>query len=191
MIKHKDQRVGIFIDVSNMYHSAKNLYGANVNFAKILERAVAGRKLIRATAYVIRSQSQEEEGFFDALQKQGFEVKVKDLQIFPTGEKKADWDVGIAVDAIEMRSKLDVVIIVSGDGDYIPLVKYLQHEGCLVEAIAFSKTASMKLREATDDFIDLCQDEKAFLFRKKFLKNNSSPLKIENLGNGRKKFVVK
>lgn len=191
MLKHKDQRVGVFIDVSNMYHSAKNLYNANVNFAKILERAVSGRRLIRAIAYVIRSQSQEEEGFFDALEKQGFEVKIKDLQIFPTGEKKADWDVGIAVDAIEMRSKLDVVVMVSGDGDYIPLVQYLQHQGCLVEALAFSKTASMKLREATDDFIDLCQDEKAFLLRKKFTKNSSSSLKIENLGNGGKKFVVK
>ena len=70
MIKHPDQRVGVFVDVQNMYHSAKNLYKAKVNFGKILEIAVSGRKLIRAIAYVIRSQSKEEEGFFEALELQ-------------------------------------------------------------------------------------------------------------------------
>lgn len=164
MMKHRDQRVGVFVDVANMYHSAKNLYGTKVNFKKVLEAAIANRQLIRAIAYVIRSESEEEKPFFDALDKQGFEVKVKDLQIFAGGAKKADWDVGIAVDAIKMADRLDSVVLVSGDGDYRPLVTYLQEsKGCQVELIAFGKTTSAKLLEVIDDFIDLGQDPKRFL----------------------------
>ena len=194
MIKHKDQRVGVFVDVSNMYHSAKNLYGANVNFANILEDAVAGRRLIRAIAYVIRSQSQEEEGFFEALSKQGFEVKQKDLQVFVTGEKKGDWDVGLAIDAIKFINKLDVIVLVTGDGDHIPLVEYLKDNGCIVESVAFSKTMSSKLREVVDDFIDLGENEKRYLLnrrRRTIRKPIATRPKIEKMSGGRKKFVVK
>ena len=165
MIKHREQRVGILVDVSNMYHSAKNLYNRKTNFKEILAKAVAGRKLIRATAYAIRTENEEEMPFFEALSQQGFEVKMKDLQIFADGAKKADWDVGIAIDAIKLAPKLDVIVIVSGDGDYLPLVSYLQHnKGCLVEVMAFRKTTSSRLVEEADDFIDLGSDPK-FLLR--------------------------
>jgi len=161
MIKHEEQRVGVFIDVSNMYHSAKNLYGKKVNFKEILKDAVAGRKLIRATAYVIKTESEEELHFFEALSQQGFEVRMKDLQNFAGGIKKADWDVGIAVDAIKLGDKLDVIVLVSGDGDYLPLVSYLQNtKGCLVEVMAFRQTASSKLIEESDDFTNLSDSRK-------------------------------
>ncbi|MDD2680493.1 MAG: NYN domain-containing protein [Patescibacteria group bacterium] len=166
MIKHKEQRVGILVDVANMYHSAKNLYSRRVNFKEILTKAVADRKLIRATAYVIHSESEEETAFFEALNQQGFEVRMKDLQIFAGGAKKADWDVGIAIDAIKLADKLDVIIIVSGDGDYLPLVSYLQNnKGCLVEVMAFRKTCSSRLIEEVDDFTDLGSDRKYLLGR--------------------------
>ena len=152
------------MDVANMYHSAKNLYGARVNFKEVLKTAVASRRLIRAIAYVIKSSSIEEEGFFDALDKQGFEVKSKDLQIFLSGAKKADWDVGIAVDTIKLADKLDVVILVTGDGDYTPLVHYLkENKGCLVEVIGFGKTTSSKLREVADDFINMDEHQKMLI----------------------------
>jgi len=164
MIKHKEQRVGVLVDVANLYHSAKNLFGAKVNFKEVLRTAVEGRKLIRAIAYVIRSESEEERAFFSALDKQGFEVKSKDLQIFAGGVKKADWDVGIAVDAIKLADRLDTIIIVSGDGDYVPLVRYLQeNKGCRVEVAAFAKTTSSKLLEICEDFTDLGSDLKKFL----------------------------
>ncbi|MAF14064.1 MAG: hypothetical protein CMI53_04205 [Parcubacteria group bacterium] len=164
MIKHEEQRVGVFVDVANMYHSAKNLYGAKVNFEEVLNTAIAKRKLIRAIAYVIKSESEEERGFFGALDSQGFEVKAKDLQVFAGGAKKADWDVGIAVDAIKLADRLDSIIIVSGDGDYIPLVTYLrENKGCQVEVLAFGKTTSSRLIEAVDDFIDLGKDTKKYL----------------------------
>jgi len=163
MIKHKEQRVGVLVDVSNMYHSAKNIYNRKVDFKEILTAAVAGRKLIRATAYVIKTETEEGMPFFEALSQQGFEVKMKDLQIFNSGAKKADWDVGITMDAIKLADKLDVIILVSGDGDYLPLVSYLQNtKGCLVEVMAFRQTASSKLIEESDDFINL-SDNKKFL----------------------------
>jgi len=153
--------VGVLVDVSNMYHSAKNLYKRNVDFSEVLKTAVAGRKLIRAIAYAIKTKSGEEDPFLEALVKQGFEVKVKDLQIFLSGVKKADWDVGISVDAIKLANNLDVIVLVTGDGDYLPLVEYLQHtRGCLVEVVAFPKTCSSKLMEAADDFIDLSEYKK-------------------------------
>ncbi len=165
MMKHKEQRVGIFVDVANMYHSAKNLYTARVNFNEVLKGAVDGRRLVRAIAYVIKSNSTEEQSFFEALDKVGFEVKMKDLQVFAGGAKKADWDVGIAVDAIAMASKLDVVVLVTGDGDFTPLVEYLQFQGHLVEVMAFGETTSQRLREAVDDFTDLSTDKRRFLIR--------------------------
>ena len=161
MIKHREQRVGILVDVSNMYHSAKNLYNRKTNFKEILAKAVAGRKLIRATAYAIKTETEEETPFFEALVQQGFEVRIKDLQIFPDGSKKADWDVGLAIDAIKISEKMDVIVIVSGDGDYLPLVSYLQdNKGCLVEVMAFRKTTSSRLIEEVDDFTDLGSDPK-------------------------------
>lgn len=163
MIKHKDQRVGVFVDVSNMYYSSRNLFGSRTNFGKVLEAAVADRKLIRATAYVIKAEAPEEAKFFDALDKQGFEVKRKDLQVFVGGAKKGDWDVGIAIDTISMASKLDVVVLVTGDGDFVPLVEYLQFLGQRVEVMAFSETASKNLVEAADDFFDMSSNREQFL----------------------------
>lgn len=161
MIKHKEQRVGVLVDVSNMYHSAKNLYKKRVDFKEVLKDVVANRKLIRATAYVIKTETEEEMPFFEALSQQGFEVKMKDLQIFAGGAKKADWDVGITVDAIKLGNNLDVIILITGDGDYVPLVNYLQNtQGCLVEVAAFRQTASSKLVEEADDFINLSENKK-------------------------------
>ena len=164
VIKHKNQRVGVFIDTQNLYHSAKNLYNARVNFGAILEAAVGDRNLIRARAYVVTTESGEEQPFFEALHKIGIEVKTKDLQIFLGGAKKADWDVGLAVDAISMAPKLDAVIIASGDGDFVPLVEYLQtNMGCQVEAVSFGRSSSSRLKESVDDFIDLDKEPKKFL----------------------------
>ncbi len=166
VIKHKEQRVGVFIDAQNMYHSAKNLYRAKVNFKEILKTAVAGRKLIRAIAYGIKTEAGEERAFFEALIRIGIETKIKDLQIFPGGMKKGDWDVGMAVDAIEQAEKLDAIVLITGDGDFAPLVEYLKvRYGCQVEVIAFGKSASQKLKEIADDFIDLCQEPKRYLMK--------------------------
>lgn len=167
VIKHKEQRVGVFIDTQNLYHSARNLYQARVNFGAVLKDAVAGRKLVRAVAYVITTEAGDEKNFFEALSKLGIETKTKDLQIFAGGAKKADWDVGLAVDAIKMSPRLDSVVIVSGDGDFVPLVEYLQTNGVQVEVVSFGKSTSGKLREAVDDFVDLSNNPKKYLMGSK------------------------
>jgi uncharacterized LabA/DUF88 family protein len=162
--KFSEQRVGILVDIQNMYYSGKVLYKKKVDFKEILKAAVANRKLIRAIAYGIKTIEGLEKNFFEALQKSGYEVRTKDLQIFPGGAKKGDWDVGITVDAIKLASHLDTVVLVTGDGDFIPLVQYLQNtKGCRVEVIAFTESASGKLIEAADDFINLSENKKKFL----------------------------
>ncbi|MBS3102364.1 NYN domain-containing protein [Candidatus Woesearchaeota archaeon] len=164
MIIKREQRVGVFVDVQNMYYSAKNLYNAKVNFANILREAVGGRSLVRAIAYVIKADIKEERNFFDALEKIGYEVKAKDLQTFVGGAKKGDWDIGIAMDTIELASKLDTIILVSGDGDFVPLVEHLKRAmGCRIEIMAFGPSSSGKLREETDFFIDMDKDKRRFL----------------------------
>lgn len=162
-LKHPDQRVGVFIDVQNMYYSAKNLFGAKVNFGNIVKEAVSGRKLVRAIAYVVSTESKDEQPFFDALYNLGIETKERPLQIFYGGEKKADWDVGITVDAIRLSPSLDTIVLVSGDGDYLPLIDYLRNQGKQVEVLAFGNTTSSRLKEEADDFIDLSEDKGKFL----------------------------
>jgi len=163
--QRKTHRVGVFVDVQNMYHSAKNLYKSRVNFNELLKLSASNRDLVRALAYVVKSDTEEERAFFDALEKAGYELKVKDLQVFAGGAKKADWDVGLAIDAISFSKQLDVVVIVSGDGDFIPLVKHLQHNGIIVEAVAFGRSSSGKLVEAVNNFIDLEEFKSKIILR--------------------------
>lgn len=168
IVRNKDQRVAVLVDVQNLYYSAKHMYKAKVNFKNLLKDAVSERVLTRAIAYVIKTDVVEKEkDFFSALNKSGFEVKEKDLQIFPGGAKKGDWDVGITMDAIRLGKKVDSVVIISGDGDYIPLVTYLQQsEGCLVEVMAFGRTCSKALTEVADDFVDMDKAKATYLLRR-------------------------
>jgi len=158
--------VEVLIDVQNLYYSAKNLYHEKVNFQEVLKQAVAGRKFIRAFGYVVRTKTGEETPFFDALSKIGIETRVRDLQEFYGGAKKADWDVGIVIDAIRTAPGIDVIVLVSGDGDFIPLVEYLKNFGKRVEVMAFGKSTSGKLKEAADEFIDLDDGVAKFLLKK-------------------------
>jgi uncharacterized LabA/DUF88 family protein len=165
-VKHKEQRIAVLIDVQNMYHSAKNLYQAKVNFAEILKVAISGRKFIRAFAYVVRTKTGEEKPFFEALTKLGIETRVKDLQEYYGGLKKADWDVGISIDAVRIHPTIDTIVLVSGDGDFMQLIEYLKNQGKRVEVMAFGKSASSKMREVVDEFIDLEESPEKFLLKK-------------------------
>jgi len=164
--KHKAQRVAVFIDVQNLYHSAKNLFHSRVNFQKVVEEAVAGRQLVRTFAYVVKTEETPgEAAFFEALENLGIELRMKDIQIYAGGFKKADWDVGMAVDAIRLSPSLDTIVLATGDGDFLPLVSYLQEHGKQVEVIAFGKSASSKLKEEADNFTDLGADQRKFLIK--------------------------
>src|SRR3954469_8132311 len=162
-IRNPEQRVGVFVDVQNLYYSARNMYNARVKFNEVLDAAVAGRKLVRAIAYVVQADMPEEHTFFEALEKAGFEVKIKQLQTFAGGHQKGDWDVGIAMDIVKLMNKLDVVVLCSGDGDYLPLLEYLQMSGQFTETLAFGKSCSGKVKEVTDHFIDLDENPRKYL----------------------------
>lgn len=168
MIHHKHQRVGVFIDVQNLYYSARNLFNRKVNFGNIVKKSVGNRQLIRATAYVVSTKTGENQAFFDALYNLGIETKEKELMEYDSGQKKADWDVGITVDAIASAPDLDVIVLVSGDGDYIPLVEYLQSRGKFVEVMSFRETTSGRLIEAIGDgnYINLSASKRSFLIPK-------------------------
>jgi len=156
--------VGIFIDTQNVYHSAKNLYHAKANFGAIVKEALGGRVLVRAIAYVATTESGEENAFFGALSKVGIETRTKPLQIFLGGAKKANWDIDMAMDAVKLAPKLDAIVLISGDGDFVSLVEYLQNtHGTQVEAVSFGKSSSSKLIEAVDDFLDLDDNPKKYL----------------------------
>ena len=166
-IKHLGQRVALLIDVQNLYHSAKNIYKAKVNFGEVLKLAVSQRVLIRAFAYVVQTKSGEEKAFFGALKKLGIETRVRDLHEFYGGMKKADWDVGIAVDAIRISPSVDTIVLASGDGDFLQVVEYLKNQGKRVEVIAFGKSASSNLKKEADEFIDLGKDLDKYLLGSK------------------------
>lgn len=161
--KFPQQRVGVFVDIQNMYYSGRALFDKKVNFKNILDQAVSGRDLVRAFAYGITTEEAHEEEFHSALSSQGFEVKTKPLQTFAGGQKKGDWDVGIAVDVLRMEPKVDVAVLVSGDGDFVPLVEFSKERGLRVELMAFRGSCSSKLIEAVDSFTDLSEDQKRFL----------------------------
>jgi len=165
-IQQSAQRVAVLIDVQNLYHSARNLYQARVNFREILKAAVGRRNLIRAFAYVVRTKGGEEKPFFEALVKLGIETRIRDLQEYYDGMKKADWDVGITVDAIRISPSVDTIVLASGDGDFLQLVEYLENQGKRVEVIAFGRSASSKLKESADEFIDIEKEPEKYLLKK-------------------------
>lgn len=175
---HKAQRIGVFVDAQNLFYSAKQLYSTHVSFKEVLQDAVQGRTLVRALAYVIRTEDMGKEKFFDALNLMGFETRAKDLQVFAGGAMKGDWDVGIAMDAIELAPRLDTIVLVSGDGDFIPLVEHLRRAlGCRVEVMSFRKCTSSRLIEVADNFIDMDKNTKRYLLKSKGGKENGTRTK--------------
>ena len=166
-LQHSEQRVAVLIDVQNMYYSAKHLYNTKVNFKEIMKTAVSGRKLVRAIGYAIKADVKDENVFHDALNKVGIEVKAKDLLVFHGGSKKGDWDIGIAMDMIELAPKLDTMVLVSGDGDFVSLLLHLKHAlGCRTEVMSFGRSSSNKLKESADRFIDMDNEKVKYLMKK-------------------------
>ncbi|MCH7471953.1 NYN domain-containing protein [bacterium] len=152
------QRLGIFVDVQNMYYSAKNMYQKKLNFDALLKKIVGGRAVIRAIAYIVQSPDVDQSHFINVLHQSGYEVKSKDLKVRPDGTAKGDWDMGIAIDSISIASRVDVVAIVSGDGDFCDLVRHLKARGIRCEVYAFHGSVSEELRMTATEFIPLDSD---------------------------------
>ncbi len=165
------QRVAVLIDTQNMYHSAKHIFSAKLAFGKVVEAVAGDRTILRAIAYVAKSKTGEEAAFFDALKEMGIELKIKDVQEFSSGAKKADWDVGMAVDAVKLGEKVDVIILMTGDGDFVPLVEYLHGRGVIVEVAAFAESTNAQLKAIADRFFDISTTGRQFLIGAKFARN--------------------
>jgi uncharacterized LabA/DUF88 family protein len=129
----------------------------------LLDAAVDDRQLTRAIAYVIRADSPEEESFFDALVDIGFETRIKEIRTFGDGSKKADWDVGMSLDAVTLANHVDTVVLCTGDGDFSRLCSHLRHEGVRTEVVAFQESTAESLVGAADDFVDMSEDTDRFL----------------------------
>lgn len=171
------ERVVFLIDAQNCYHTTQNLFHRNPNFLGIIKEILGDRHLLRALAYVIATEKGDETAFLEALSSNGIELRKKDLQVFYDGAKKGDWDVGMAIDAVILAEKADTIVLVTGDGDFVPLVDYLRHKGVRVEIASFVQRTSQKLVDASHRFFNLSE------FPAKFV--------IGGLGNNGRKHAAK
>lgn len=154
----KHQRVGIVVDVQNMFYSAKHQYNSKLNFARLLEFITRGRQLVRAIAYIVQTPEIDQTNFITMLKSNGYEVKSKELKLRPDGTAKGDWDMGMAIDTIAMADRLDVIALVSGDGDFVDLVNMLKSKGVRVEVYSFPYSTADELRYAATEFYQLGQE---------------------------------
>ena len=163
-----NQRAGILVDVQNMYYAARSIYNAKLSYDRLMNIVLRGRSLARAIAYVVQREGAEQSGFLEILRSCGFEIKI--LKISDRGEstRRIDWDVGIAVDALAMSEKVDVISLVSGEGSLSPLIKALRSRGPRVEVIAFAESTTEEMRDSADEFISL--DEGALYREEDFKK---------------------
>jgi uncharacterized LabA/DUF88 family protein len=160
---HPSQRVAVLADSQNLYHTAQSLYSRNIDYGSLLEAAVDGRQLTRALAYVVRADAPEEESFFEALTDIGFETKIKAIKTFADGSQKADWDVGMSLDAVTLANHVDTIVLCTGDGDFSRLCSHLRHEGVRVEVMGFSESTAEELVAAADSFVDMSERQEVFL----------------------------
>ncbi len=160
-IPSTELRVGIFVDVQNIFYAAKS-FNARLDFEKLLELSVGKRRLIRAIAYVVQSPDVDQSNFISMLQQKSYEVKRKDLRQRSDGSAKGDWDMGMAIDIMRFVSKLDVVVLVSGDGDFVPLIELVKTLGPRVEVISFTYNTARDLINSADEHIPI---EEALLLK--------------------------
>lgn len=165
--KNLHQRVGIFVDVQNIFYSAKWLFKAKINFKILLEEIVGDRDLVRAIAYIVQKPDIDQGNFIEALLRLGYEIKSKELRVRGDGTAKGDWDMGIAIDTISISPKLDTVVLVTGDGDFVPLVEKLKASGCRVEVLSFEKSTANELIEAASEYTALDESFLDFAEKKK------------------------
>lgn len=154
-------RVGIFVDVQNIFYAAKP-FNARLDFEKLLALSAGKRRLIRAIAYVVQSPEVDQSNFISMLQQKSYEVRRKDLRQRSDGSAKGDWDMGMAIDIMRFVDKLDVVVLVSGDGDFVPLVDLVKTLGPRVEVISFTYNTARDLINSADEHIPI---EEALLLK--------------------------
>ncbi len=151
----RDVRVAVFVDVQNLFYSARDLFGGKVDFSKLLHETVRDRRLVAALAYVSVAEDVDMTSFLNVLEHLGYYLRVKPQRKRPDGTHRSDWKVGMTVDALTLAPKVDVAVLVTGDGEYTELVQALKRFGVLVEVASFPRSTSKELRHAADRFVPL------------------------------------
>ena len=144
------QRIAVLVDVQNIYYPAKSL-GDKVDFHSLLKR-FSSRNLVRAIAYVVEAPDVDISPFVTALRSIGYEVKTKPIKIFDDGTRKGDIDMMLALDALSIADKVDVICLVSGDGVYVDLVHHLHGRGVKLELMSFKSNTSSELLRVSDGY---------------------------------------
>ena len=180
------QRLGIFVDVQNMFYSAKLLHQSKVDYGRLLREITGTRHLIRAIAYIVQKPDVNQAGFHEALNRFGYELKIKELKMRPDPDSrvgataKGSWEIGLTIDAMTMAKKLDCITLVTGDGDYVPLVECLKMKGCRVEVVSFERSTASELVKAADQYIPI---QEAWIFKEKKFEASPSSCVLPGIGS--------
>lgn len=117
-MKKEKQRIAVFVDVQNIYYTTKQAFGRSFDYRKFWQDLEFMGEIVLANAYAIASNNEGQKRFQTALRATGFEVKLKPYIQRSDGSSKGDWDVGITLDVIDAARQVDVVVLLSGDGDF-------------------------------------------------------------------------
>jgi uncharacterized LabA/DUF88 family protein len=149
------KNVAMFVDVANMYYAARG-QDVDVDYVALLKHATKGRDLIRAYAYTgLDPENENQRKFIDFLAKNGYKPVVKDIRKFGDGRMKANLDIELVVDLFRLADRMDIAVIVSGDGDFAPAIRALQDQGIRAEVISFKPNTSSDLIAVADVFTDI------------------------------------
>lgn len=154
----KAQRCAILLDVQNLFYATKNNYSRTIAYERFLDWAARGRSLVRAIAYTVEKADANQESFKRLLSDIGCELRSKLLIERSDGSSKGNWDVAIAVDAIQIAPSVDVVILGTGDGDFAYLTNALKYMGKRVEVTSVSNCTAMDLIQAADEYREIPEE---------------------------------
>ncbi|MBI4821569.1 MAG: NYN domain-containing protein [Deltaproteobacteria bacterium] len=154
-IVERTNGIAILLDQANLAATASISYGRKVNFAALYEELRAARPVHAAVAFVVDNGGAAFDAFVDVLKRAGWDVRIKRPKKFADGSTKADWDMGIAMEAVELASRVQTLVLVSGDGDFLPLVKHLKRKSVRVEVASFPEGLAADLAQGADAVLRL------------------------------------
>jgi uncharacterized LabA/DUF88 family protein len=148
-------RIAVFIDGSNLFYAALQL-GIEIDYAKLLQKLVGHRRLLRAYFYTgVDPTNEKQQGFLLWMRRNGYRVITKDLHQLPDGTKKANLDVEIAIDMINLASHCETIVLLSGDGDLAYALNSIAYKGVQVEVVSLRSMTSDQLINFADRYTDL------------------------------------
>lgn len=153
-----NERVGIFVDIQNLYYGAKENFSSKIDFKTLRDNVLRGRQLVSANAYLIDSSSNNNKSFISCLMQLGYTLRIKELKVRGNGSAKGNSDIEMAMDAINQKDKIDTAALVTGDGDFVPLVEFLKSKGIRVEVYSFSvnkNSTAFDLKQIADEFYEI------------------------------------